>query len=145
MTTIITKEGQNAAVYGYHTIQFCLKDNVSAGATDFIGPGQDQESASEDVFWIVPQTCVLIGTYGHLETVPGAGESVAITVRRGALGGAMGDLANTFTFGAADADKNDITNTVSLSVGDRVCIKAIASAGAAAADLSITMRVQYTL
>jgi len=116
-----------------------IKGALTASKTYFIGPNYTTANETEDVFFLVPKAGNITAMYIHAGTAPGGVTTVVCTLRKGAAGGAMGDTAITATLSADAVDVSDVAHTVAVAAGDRLCIKAVTLAAAAAADVTISL------
>ena len=90
-------------------------------------PGQNA-SATEIPLSMSTRSGVARSLYCYLGTAPGGADTVIVTVRKNAS-----DQATTCTITGAGQTCNDTTNTFTTAAGDRLAIKAVSSAGTAAA------------
>lgn len=116
-----------------------IKGALTAATTAYIAPGYATENTTENYFLVIPKAGFLRGLYAHAGTAPGGATTVVMTVRKGAAGGAMADTTITCTLTGAAVDVNDVAHSVAVAAGDRVCVKSVTLAAAAAADLVLSL------
>lgn len=100
---------------------------LGAATVYLTAPGQNA-SATEIPLSIASRSGVARNLYCFLGTAPGGADTVIITVRKNAS-----DQATTCTITGAGQTCNDTTNSFTTAAGDRLAIKAVSSAGTAAA------------
>lgn len=108
---------------GRSTIGLGAKASLSAGATVYFGIGAS--SASDDVFYVVPEAGVLSTLRYQGGGSPGAGQTFTHTLRKNGA-----DTALTCSNTAAATTASDTSHTVAVAAGDYISIKSVASAGA---------------
>lgn len=100
---------------------------LGAATVYLTAPGQNA-SATEIPLSMSTRSGVARSLYCYLGTAPGGADTVIVTVRKNAS-----DQATTCTITGAGQTCNDTTNTFTTAAGDRLAIKAVSSAGTAAA------------
>ena len=110
-----------------------IQGAVSAGGTKYIGPVDNVENATEDIFFIAPCDGTVVSTYAYVITVPGTGETLTITLRK-----AGSDTTNITTISGSDTTGNSLVQ-IKVEAGDRLDYKSVATNVAAfgAEDLSL--------
>lgn len=120
-------QGQNIATEYVH---FCSTATLDAGVTAYIGINGVQ-SAEANTYIAMARAGTISRVYLAASAAPGAGESIAITVRK-----AGSDTSMVGSIGGAATYTADITsNPVSVTAEDIVTIRVTASGSAASANL----------
>lgn len=120
---------------------------IIGGATGYLVAPGIAAAAVSDVALIVYSENVA-GTVRELviraDTPPGAGQSITVTLRKKAIGGAWADTAATVTL-SGTATVNNATISISLpNGGDLLGFKAVQSAASVAAGITVTGLITAT-
>lgn len=111
---------------------------ISAGSTNFITPSLIS-AAESNVYLPFPFAGTIKNLFVYSQGAPGAGESYIITFRN-----ALADTTLTCTIsGAASNSCNDQVNTVSVAASNRWSVKVVASAAAAATNISFSIQYDH--
>lgn len=118
-------------VYARHTVGALAAPGI--GTTYLVSPGQNA-SATEIFIALATRSSTVRRLYCFATTAPGGADSLAITVRKNGA-----DTSITCTLTGVATTCNDTSNTATLSAGDRVSFKAVASAGSLAAGVTCSV------
>ena len=148
-TDLVTKTagGKGFSTYSYPTTVFYgLKGNVRNIINGYLWPGTQEvknnifpDSSLPAAYYRIQQPCILSGISCGLNTAPGTGNAITLTVRRTPIAtGTIVDTIFTVTFGATDILQNFYNGSVNLAAGDRIHIYLTGATGTTAAtDLTV--------
>jgi hypothetical protein len=148
-TDLVTKTagGKGFSTYSYPTtIFYGLKGNVRNIADGYLWPGSQEvksttfpDSSSPAGYYRIQQPCILSGMSCGLNTAPGTGHAITLTVRRTPIAtGTIVDTIFTVTLGATDILQNFYNGSVNLAAGDRIHLYLTGATGnISATDLTV--------
>jgi hypothetical protein len=151
-----TAGGLGFSTFCYPTIvQYGLKGLLSDGnnngwlwpGTLTVGGGGNgfPDTSTPAAFYRIQQTCLLSGMAASLNSVPGNGHTVTVTVQKtlyaNVPGGSPVNTIYTVTFGATDVQQTFYSGSVQFAVGDRlhVLVSYTGGNGNTASDLSLQL------
>lgn len=131
--TLLTSFGNETIPIAFAGIQGA----ITANQENFIGPVDNEQNTSEDIFFVVPVAGVLSGLFATLEVAPGGSDVLELVVR---VNKKDTDLSVSIE-GDAIAANSDYEEEIPVERGDKVSIKAYSSmaTGWSASGLNVTI------
>jgi len=111
---------------------------VTGGATGYPLPGSGAWSAASTLRIPIPRGGTLKNLYVYARTAPGGAVTDTIRVR---VDGAAGPITCSLVGAAVSA--SDTTNTQAINAGQNIEIQYVAGAGSAAANIAITLEIEF--
>jgi len=137
----------NYDTYGYSSLSICKRvssegtqpqgsssqvlvlgtgeNTVADGLTRYFGVGQFSTNAP-DVNWVVPFDCFISNLYAYVSQ--GSGGTRTYTLQKNGVDTSLSCQITTAS-PMTDVQNSDTSNTVSVTKGDRICIKLVTSGG----------------
>jgi hypothetical protein len=133
-TDLINKTAGNKgfSTYVYPTIiYYGLKGNLKDGTNDgFLWPGtmavtnnsfpDPSATITKPAYFRIQQNCLILGIMGSLNTGPGTGNNVTLTILYTPFGGTITTSGITITFTNSDIFKSYYNSSLRLNVGDLI-------------------------
>jgi len=155
-TDLVTKTagGLGFTTYVYPTIVYYgLRGSISSGNNGWLWPGTSTaaggangspDTSTPAAFFRIQQTSILSGMSASLNTAPGTGNTVTVTVYQTLAANVPNSPTATLftlTFGATDLQKSFYNGSVYFSFGDRLHTNVTYTGdnGNAATDLSVQL------
>lgn len=101
------------------------ENTVADGLTRYFGVGQFSTNAP-DVNWVVPFDCFISNLYAYVSQ--GSGGTRTYTLQKNGVDTSLSCQITTAS-PMTDVQNSDTSNTVSVTKGDRICIKLVTSGG----------------
>jgi len=113
-----------------------IQGTITHTQTNFIGPVDNAENTTEDVYWVAPCAGTITAMYAYVKTAPGTGETLTLTIRKNGS-----NTTNVVAIAGTSTSGNDITHTVTVAAGDRITVSSVETnvSSPAAADLSLSL------
>ena len=111
-----------------------IQDALTAATTTYIGPVDNAENTTEDIFFIAPCDGTFVSLYAYLTKAPGGVTTDILTVRKNGS-----DTSMTCTFSGTATTASTAANHFIVSAGDRITVKSVALAAAVSEDLSLSL------